>query len=259
MLKRKLELSAPLPADDKRLLDEVVEPSRRVSPHQDIIRESDLPDDVHLVLSGFACRFKALPDGSRQIVAYLLPGDFCDFNGFVLDAMDHTIATLSACTIVDIPRDAILEIVRRPVFGQALCWASLVDETILREWLLSLGQREAERRIAHLLCKLHLHLHLRLQSVGLVEGDAFDLPITQGEIGDSVGVSNVHVNHSLQSLRARGLIRLRGGRLAILDGAKLHAQCDFDPKYLHRTGGKRVRASRDGAHDGLVSTAWVRS
>ena len=168
-------------------------------------------------------------------MAYLLPGDFCDFAGFILNAKDHTIATLSACTIVGIPRTAILEMTRRPDLGQALWWASLVDESILREWLLSLGQRDAERRIAHLFCELHL----RLQSVGLVDDDEFDLPITQGEIGLSVGLSTVHVNRCVQSLRAHGLIRLKGGRLALMDVARLRAMSEFNPNYLHLDGGKR--------------------
>ena len=235
LLTRKLELFRPLPAEDRRLLDQVVQRNRVVGPRQDIIQEGDIPDDVHLVLSGFACRYKTLLNGNRQIVAYLLPGDFCDFAGFILNAKDHTIATLSACKIVGIPRTAILEMTRRPDIGQALWWASLVDESILREWLLSLGQRDAERRIAPLFCELHL----RLQSVGLVDDDGFDLPITQGEIAQSVGLSTVHVNRCVQSLRAHGLIRLKGGRLALMDVARLRAMSEFNPNYLHLDGGKR--------------------
>lgn len=251
LLTRKLELFAPLPEDDKRFLDEVVARSFRVGPRRDIVQEGDPPEDVHLVLSGFACRSKSLSNGKRQIVAFLLPGDFCDFAGFILDAKDHTIATLSACTVVGIPRTAILDMVRRPILGQALWWASLVDESTLREWLLNLGQRDAEHRIAHLFCELHV----RLQSVGLADGDAFDLPITQGEIGDSTGVSTVHVNRSLQSLRSKGLIRLSGGRLAILDVAELRAMSEFNPDYLHRNGGNRVQASADRRRGELVGAA----
>lgn len=152
--------------------------------------------------------------------------------------MDHTIATLSACTVVSIPRTAILEIMRRPSLDRALRWASLVDEAILREWLLSLGQRSAELRIAHLFCELHL----RLQSVGLVdEADEFDLPITQADIADTLGLSPVHVNRNVQNLRRRNLIKLSRGRLAILNVAGLHAFSGFNPTYLHRNENRRVR------------------
>ncbi len=235
LLTRKLELFGSLPEHDRRLLDEVVERTRILGPHEDIIREGEAPKDVHLVLKGFACRYKLLPDGGRQIFAYLIPGDFCDLNGFILKAMDHTIATLSQCTVVDIPRDRVLDMARRPDIGRALWWATLVDEAILREWIVNLGQRDAEHRTAHLFSELHL----RLTSVGLVDDGAFDLPITQTELGDTVGLSAVHVNRCLQKLRASGLIMLKHGRLVIPDVGLLRAMCDFNPNYLHLAGGKR--------------------
>ena len=236
-LTRKLELFGPLPVDDRRLLDEVVDRTRVLGPHEDIIREGEAPNDVHLVLKGFACRYKLVPDGDRQIFAYLIPGDFCDLNGFILKAMDHTIATLSSCTIVDIPRERVLEMARRPEIGRALWWATLVDEAILREWIVNLGQRDAEHRIAHLFCELHL----RMASVDLVDDGTLELPITQSELGDTLGLSVVHVNRCLQKLRASGLIMLKHGRLVIPDVGLLHAMCDFNPNYLHLAGGKHDR------------------
>jgi CRP-like cAMP-binding protein len=100
---------APLSDDDKRLLDEVVAQSRQVKGKTDLIREGETPDDVHLILEGFACRYKITPDGKRQIVAYLVPGDFCDLHTFILKRMDHSIATLSPCRVVDMPRAHVLE------------------------------------------------------------------------------------------------------------------------------------------------------
>src|SRR5690348_10411099 len=104
-LTRKLEAFAPLPEADKRLLDEVIRESQEVGPREDLIREGDAPSDVHLILEGYACRYKLLADGiKRQIMAYLVPGDFCDLHVFILKEMDHSIATLSRCTVVKIPR-----------------------------------------------------------------------------------------------------------------------------------------------------------
>ena len=162
----------------------------------DIIDEGEPPSDVHLVLEGFACSYKVLPNGSRQIFAYLIPGDLCDLNAFILDRMDHNIGTLSACRVVDIPRDRILEMTRRPQIARALMWCRLVEEATLREWLVNIGQRNAEQRIAHLFCEVHL----RLKSIGLADGREFQLPIAQAEIGDTMGISAIHVNRSLQSL-----------------------------------------------------------
>lgn len=235
LLTRKLELFGTLPEADRLLLNDVTRRTRTLKPQEDIIREGEAPSDVHLVLDGFACRYKVLPDGRRQIFAYLVPGDFCDLNVFILRAMDHSIGTLSACRVVDIPRDRVLALVQRPQIARALMWATLVDEATLREWLVNIGQRDAEHRIAHLFCEVHL----RLKSVGLADGGEFELPISQVEIGDTMGISAVHVNRSLQSLRAKNLIVLRNGRLVIPDLERLHRMSGFNPNYLHLDGGKR--------------------
>jgi CRP-like cAMP-binding protein len=109
ILTRKLEAFAPLSEADKRLIEKVIVRSRGVAAKTDLIREGDAPDDVHLILSGFACRYKITSDGKRHIMAYLVPGDFCDLHTFILKAMDHAIATLSPCTVVDIPRQQVLD------------------------------------------------------------------------------------------------------------------------------------------------------
>jgi CRP-like cAMP-binding protein len=229
VLTRKLEAFAPLPEADKLLLDEVVCESQEVGPREDLIREDDAPTHVNLILEGFACRYKVLATGTRQIMAYLVPGDFCDLHVFILREMDHTIATLSPCRVVDIPRPRILEMTERPALGRALWWAALVDEATLREWLVNIGARPAEQRVAHLLCELLL----RLRVVGLADGAEYELPVTQQELGDTTGLTNVHVNRVLQRLRGEGLITLKGKHLVILDVERLNAFSGFTPNYLH--------------------------
>ena len=234
LLTRKLELFGPLPPADRSLLDDVIRDPHQVDAHQDIVREGDAPDEVNLVLEGFACRYKILPDGSRSIFAYLVPGDFCDLNIFILRAMDHTIATLSACTMVSIPRRRILELTERPAIARALWWTTLVDEATLREWLVNIGKRRAEIRIAHLLCELHL----RLKSVGLANGGEFSLPLTQAELADTMGMSPVHMNRSLQALRGQDLVVFKSRHLVIPDIGRLREMAQFNPNYLHLDGGK---------------------
>ena len=229
LLTRKLEAFAPLSEADRHLLDAVIREARDVGSRGDLIREGDAPGDVRLILAGFACRYKRLAGGKRQIMAYLVPGDFCDLHVFILKAMDHTIATLSPCRVVDIPRARILEMTERPALARALWWAALVDEATLREWLVNIGARPAEERVAHLLCELLL----RLRTVGLANGDSYELPITQTELADTVGLTNVHVNRVLQRLRGDGLITLTGKHLVILDVERLNAFSGFTPNYLH--------------------------
>lgn len=229
LLTRKLEAFGPLPEADRRLLDEVIQPTQEIGPRADLIREGDAPKDVNLILEGFACRYKMLPDGTRQIVAYLVPGDFCDLHVFILKAMDHTIATLSRCTVVKISRARILELMQRPAIARAFWWAALVDEATLREWLINVGARSAEQRVAHLLCELLL----RLETVGLTNGNTYELPITQAELADTVSLTSVHVNRVLQRLRQDGLITLKGKHLVIRDIERLKAVSGFNPNYLH--------------------------
>ncbi len=227
---RKLERGAALTHKDRSLLQKACERTRQVGSRQDIIREGERPEKVHLVLAGFACRYKTLEDGSRQNMALLVPGDFCDLHVAILGQMDHSIATLSACTIVDIPRATILDLTENhPGITRALWWCTLVDEATLREWLLSMGQREAGQQMAHLVCELLL----RLQSVGLADKNGYDLPITQVELGETLGISSVHVNRVLQALREAGLIEWKGQRLTIPDIDRLKAFCGFTANYLH--------------------------
>ena len=229
LLTRKLEVFAPLPEADKTLLDEVVREPRWIGQRLDLIAEGDAPTSVRLILEGFACRYKVLPDGKRQIMAYLVPGDFCDLHVFILKAMDHGIATLSPCKVVDITRRRVLELMERPAIARAFWWAALVDEATLREWLVNIGSRPAEERIAHLLCELLL----RLRTVGLTDGGKFELPITQAELGQTMGLSTVHVNRVLQRLRGDGMITLKGKNLVIVDEEKLKVFSGFNPNYLH--------------------------
>jgi CRP-like cAMP-binding protein len=151
--------------------------------------------------------------------------------------MDHTIATLSPCKVVHIPRSRILELTERPAIARALWWAALVDEATLREWLLNVGAREADERVAHLLCELLL----RLKLVGLVNGASYALPITQADLADTVGLSTVHINRVLQRLRAKNLIEFSHQRLVIPDVAALNAFSGFDPNYLHLGGRNGIR------------------
>ncbi len=237
LLTRKLEAFAPLPEADKRLLDEGIRGPQEVGPREDLIREGDAPTDVHLILEGFACRYKLLADGTRQIMAYLVPGDFCDLHVFILKEMDHSIATLSRCTVVKIPRQRILELTDRPAIARALWWAALVDKATLREWLVNIGARPAEQRIAHLLCELLL----RLRAVGLANGGQYELPVTQQELGDTMGLTNVHVNRVLQRVRGDGLITFKNKNLVILDVERLEAFSGFTPNYLHLAQGNGIK------------------
>lgn len=227
---RKLSHGAQLDEADRRALIEAVAATEMIAPRTDLIEEGAQPTVVHVVLSGFACRYKTLEDGGRQILAWLVPGDCADVQVSLLGRMDHAIATISTCQMAYLPRkrvDAL--IMASPAVTRAFWWASLVDEAILREWLTGMGRRPADRRIAHLLCEILT----RLQAVGLADRDTFELPVTQVELADTVGLSSVHVNRTIQDLRDRGLLTWSGSHLSILKVNALKSLAGFDSNYLH--------------------------
>lgn len=226
---RKLEHGADLTEADHSRIASIAR-VRQVGAGQTIIEQGERPDDVRLVLSGFAYRYKVLRDGKRQIVALLVPGDFCDLHVAILGAMDHGIAAMSLCTIADLSRATVLDLTEKyPRIGRALWWATLVDEAVLREWLVNIGRREAAPRMAHLFCELLV----RLQAVGLADQASYPFPLTQVDLADALGLTPVHVNRTVQALRQAGLIVLKKRRLAIPDVRRLKAFCEFDPIYLH--------------------------
>ncbi len=229
LLLRKLESLHPLNSDDRALVARHSRPLREIPPRRDLIREGDAPDDVFVILSGFACRYKMIEGGKRQIMAFFVPGDFCDFQVFILKQMDHSIGTLSRCQVVRIRREAILEMTERPALARAFWWASLVDAATLREWLVNIGQRTAEARIAHLLCELLI----RLEVVGLVKENSYTLPISQSDMADALGVTVVHTNRMLAVLREQGLIELDRHELVVRDIDGLKMRSGFNPNYLH--------------------------
>lgn len=171
-----------------------------------------------------------LPEGTRQITGFLLPGDVCDMGGAVLRRMDHSVMALTPVTVTSIKRAKLVNAtLERPSLAQAFWWASLADEAVLRAWIVNLGRRNAYSRLAHQMCELHA----RMKRVGLVADGDFTLPLTQTELADALGLTPVHINRMLKRLRSEGLIRLHNHMFTILDAERLGAAAGFDPGYLH--------------------------
>jgi CRP-like cAMP-binding protein len=230
-LVRKLEQFVRLSSADRAFLTRAAsERLRKFAPRVDIVREGERPKDVQLVVAGWACRYKQLEDGRRQVVSFFLPGDICDLNVFILREMDHSIGSITDVAIADLSREFFEEIsAGYPRIVTALWWESLVDAAIQREWTLNLGQRTALERMAHLLCELLFRLRL----AGLTNGDSCDFPLTQADLADASGLSKVHVNRTLQELRSANLIVLKGKTLVVPDLRRLMDAGLFNANYLH--------------------------
>src|SRR5215469_16572952 len=162
-LVRKLEQFTPLSESEKRVLQTAPTSVRAVASHSDLIAEGDCPTDISLLSEGFACRYKLLGDGRRQITALLIPGDICDLRALLLGRMDHAVAALTSCQIAVIPHQKLREMIEtHPWLGFALWADTMLDGAIYRQWLTNIGRLPAHARIAHLLCELST----RLQAVG---------------------------------------------------------------------------------------------
>ncbi|GGE86654.1 Crp/Fnr family transcriptional regulator [Sphingomonas prati] len=230
ILIRKLSRWVKFDAAERAALAKLAVASRPVVRGQHLIREGDDPTHVFLILDGWAQRYKVLPDGKRQIVAFLMPGDLCDTHVFILEKMDHSISMMSPGKVVSIPADDMLAIINAfPRIAQALWWCTLVDEGILREWLVNIGTREAYSRIAHLFCELYV----RAGAVARGGNGDFFMPLTQADVGEALGLTAIHVNRTIKALKQSGLVDPAKSRLRMLDFDALKAVGGFDEAYLH--------------------------
>ena len=220
---------------------------RHCAPHEDLILQGQQPEGVFLVMSGFAVRYKLLPDGRRQIVGFCLPGDLCDIRVGIVRHMDHTIGALTPLIAGVVQAEALHGVMEQhPRLARALWWSSFLEESIAREWIVNVGYRSAFERLAHCFCELY---H-RLEAVGLARDLTCELPIRQSELADTLALSAVHVNRTLMELRRSGLLSLNYRRLTIHDMPGLQAAAGFDPSYLHLDGGEVANGLRPPALPG---------
>jgi CRP-like cAMP-binding protein len=235
---RKLSQLTDLSAEERKAIVGAAGKVRDYASGDDIVLRGDLTGGVKLVIEGFAYRYKLLDDGRRQILACLIPGDFCDLNIFLLNRVEHSTAAMTHTRVAFIPPNDVLTLTDKfPNLTRALWWSTLLDEAITREWLVNLGQRTAYERMAHLFCELFY----RMRSIGGVTGNSYVLPITQAALGDTLGLSNVHVNRTIQELRAQGLISFRGGVLTVNDLPALERVGFFSADYLQLGQGSLQR------------------
>lgn len=231
---KKLRRIADLTADEILALVKITAQPARIPAKRDLIREGDRTGPMFVILEGWACRYKILPSGVRQIMAFLLPGDSCDLHNAMLGEMDHSLQTLTDATVAAVPGDVLLNLMQTyPRISRALYKSQLIDESTLRAWIVSMGRRSSTERVAHLMCELYL----RSISTHQMSRDHVALPISQIVLADALGMTPVHINRVLRDLRLRGAMELRRGSLRIIDPTRLVQIAGFDENYLHRRRG----------------------
>ncbi|MHC4047675.1 Crp/Fnr family transcriptional regulator [Bradyrhizobium sp. 23AC] len=243
---RRLNALRPLSAEACTSLEyATLEGLQRAGSGEDLISEGDPVDSVRVVLSGWLCRYKTLEDGRRQIVNFLFPGESCDAYAFLLSTMDHSIATLTPAVYSEIKRARFESLLAGDrTLAEAFWCETLVNIAIQREWAINLGRRVALERVAHLFCEIFE----RLRPVGMVDGNSCVMPVTQMDLADATGLSVVHLNRTVQELRASGLIMLRDRTLTIPDLDALKDAALYSPSYLQRYGAAEKDSRRPLPH-----------
>lgn len=225
-----LRARRPLPEADAGLLLSELGPVRTVRAGADIVVEGSQPDESTVLLEGLAARYKILEGGKRQITQLHVHGDFVDLHSFLLDRMDHGVVSLTDTQVSGVKHGALDRLTARSLQLTRTLWLSTtVDAAVHRTWVTLLGGADAYRRTAHLICELYVRMNL----VGRVVRDSFNFDVTQADLGDTLGMSTVHMNRTLMQLRDDGLATLKRGTVTVHDLGRLKEAAAFDPAYLN--------------------------
>jgi CRP-like cAMP-binding protein len=226
---RKLETVFTVPDEERQAILAVPMDEKAVGPHQDIVREGDRPNTSFVIRTGVACAYKLTGEARRQILAFHIAGDMPDLQSLHLERLDFSMGTITECKIGFIQHADLRRLCDRyPRIAAALWRETLIYGAIFREWITNIGRRQALGRAAHLMCEYIV----RARAMGFGEDYSCELPMTQEELADAMGLSVVHMNRVLQELRKLDLIDLENHYLTVRDWKRLKEIGDFEGQYL---------------------------
>ena len=230
LLANEIALHAKLSEADRQAVLGLPHRVRKLDAGSYIVREGDQPMHCTLLIDGFAIRQKVTGTGARQILAICIPGDAVDLLNMFLAISDHGVQMLTQGTVADVPRQALQDLIlTAPQVGAGIMQMTLIEASILREWVVNVGRRRARERIAHVLCEFAV----RMQERGLDGTRSIELPMTQEQLADATGLTSVHVNRVLKGMEADGLISRRRRIVHFNDWRALQEAGDFSRRYLH--------------------------
>lgn len=219
-----------LRSDEREALETTLGLSRTFDARQILVQADTLVSNSILLLDGFMCRYMDDREGHRQLVALHMPGDFVDLHGYPLQRLDHDVGTLTQVTIAFAPHEKLTAVTEAmPHLTRMLWFSTLLDAAMHREWIFRLGRLNALGRVAHFLAETNC----RLMAIGASDGHAFRLPLTQSDVAEACGLTNIHVSRMLAELRKRGVADFTGQIVRIEDNAALHKLGEFDARYLY--------------------------
>lgn len=229
----KMNFYSCLTQEEKSAIQECVDSKQRFSRGQRLASAGEKPNRITLITDGWACRFKSAHEGADQIISLILPGDQCEDISSVQCRLDYSVRALSEVRVTLLDRQKFLSrLTPESGLANGLALASVVDRSMMGEWLLNVTRRPAAMRLAHLLCELFT----RYAIIAKTNDNSMYFPLTQVALSEALGLSPVHLNRSLQLLRHQGLVSLYRKTLTIFDWPRLTEFADFDNHYLHISG-----------------------
>lgn len=229
----KLGQLVALSVDEKAALARIQRRETRLAKGVDLVTQGEADDCAYVLQEGWALRFRHLKDGRRQILNFLLPGDWVGLTAILFREADHSVSLVTEGRVAPVSvRDMTSLFHEHPRLAMAIYWTAAQEEAVVAEHLVDVGRRTAYERMGH----LFLEIYLRLAAVGAASGNAFEFPLNQMALADALGLSQVHVNRTLQRLRKDGLVELYDRRAVILDRDRLETLVEFENTYLHLAG-----------------------
>lgn len=232
-LARKLFSYVRLTGDEFEVVSDLHRRRRNFAVGMDMIYQGQIDQSAYVLASGWACSYKILPNGGRQIVDFQIPGDFLGLRSVLFRTSDHNVEPITPVQASEIKRRDLLDaFAQTPRLATAVLWAASRDEAMVVEHLIDLGRRSATERMAHFL----LEMGARLRLVGMADRSGFACPLSQFLLADAMGLSAVHVNRVLRELREEGLLTFQKGRVTFDDYDALVEFSAFDRAYLDHEG-----------------------
>lgn len=227
--------------EERSVLEGAVERTQSYAAGQTVVRQYCTVDTSTVLVQGLMTRHVYTADGRRHLVAVQVPGDFVDLHAYVLKQLDHDVGALTEVTVAVVPHAALATIqARHPQLARRLWFLTLLDAAMHRQWVMRLASLNALQRVAHFLCEMNA----KLLAIGQSDGERFTLPMTQTDIGEVCGLTNVHVSRVLRQLREMELCSWRAAQVVVHDPARLAATGLFAPDYLYLNPATSLRVAR---------------
>ena len=230
LLAKKLNSFVSLSPDEHRHLADLQSRTIKVKRGKQLVQEGQTGHQAFILQAGWACSYKLLPNGSRQIISFPIAGDCVGLRSVLLRTADHSFSALTDAVVSSVDGTRILQTVHDfPRLASAILWAASRDEAMVVEHLVSVGRRSAIERTAH----FFMELVGRLRLIGLATAAEFKCPLSQYVLADALGLSAIHVNRVLRQLRERELLTIHKGKVTIHDLDGLRALAGFHGGYMN--------------------------